>query len=461
METLQKLETTNKISLSEIYNQSLLQSQNLGEITTRYCPDFGESNQTTQMFEQNNIKYPIRIKQALVTIVQEYNSTFTKILATTKKDQTDYQFCDGLINPVSLGVQIDMVALTPEILAKCEDPDFNSQVLINFLKANIFEIENNLAGYNLLGAMNPNFKSSLKTSLNKYREQTGRDIYILATTQNKQNSIATCEFGKDTNSVYDQKVLQQTGFDGVIGPEEFEKMYANNVQMPLLYVRCSLDTSELKQPNQPRSHSLLNNPNYVKLIRENSITPNIDYPDAKFKTNDTKEYMEPMGLGYKMTGIKDIINTDFVRILNNPKLKNSLTKDSFNPKFISFCDQRNINIQDIISGNLKLRAKLNNESYGCYGHLRLPFGQKFINQVTKEIQQRGSYIIQPELENMIVTNTLNNKAYKTIDRNFLMTDSEGVMQFVCGYRSYLDINSTEAKKNNIHGNNQTIYSNIN
>ena len=455
-------EHSNQQKMAEIYTQSLKQETNLGKIVESYSAEFGQSDQTTKMFEGNPIEYPYAVKQALVEIVGEYNSEFANIIEKAKTAEEDYQFCDGQNFPTSIGVQIDMVALSPEILKFCENLEMSIGEVKLFLKKHIFEIENNLAGYTFLGAMNPKFRQSSTSAIDRYRESTAKKVYILATTQNKFESIAAGEFGKSSpDSVYDQKVLRESGFDGIMGPQEFIDMIKSDEELPLFYVRSSLDTSQLKNPNQARSSSLLDNPDYVKIIRQNSITPNVDYADSTYKTNDTKEYMTAMNLGYKVETVEDIFDTAFLHLLSNPKLRASMTVDFFNPKFVNFCTMADIDINSLLSGSIKLRAKPNVESYGCYGHIREPFGQKFVNQITKELKIRGSYMVQPEMEIMQQTNTFDGESYKCIDRNFLMVDSQGEVQFVCGYRSHLNINTTEAKKNNIHGNNSTIYSNIN
>lgn len=453
---------TTQQTLVEIYQQSLKQEINLGKVIETYSPEFGQSDQTTKMFEAKPLEYPIKIKQALVEIVQEYNAEFANIINKVKISPQDYKYCDGSNFPNSVGVQIDMVALSPEILAACENKDVSLKDIKLFLKRRMFEIENNLASSTFLNAMNSIFTKSSRITLDRYRESTSKKVYILATTQNKYESIASGEFGKSSpDSVYDQKVLQESGFDGIMGPQEFITMINNNEELPLFYVRSSLDTCQLKNPNQARTSSLLDNPEYVKIIRQNSITPNVDYPNSKRKTNDTKEYMTAMNMGYKVESIEDIFNPIFLNILSKPKLKESMTSDVFNPKFVEFCKLAGVDIKNILDGTIKLRAKPNIESYGCYGHIREQFGQRFVNQLVKELKSRGSYMIQPEMEIMQLTNIYDGESYKCIDRNFLMADSNGEIKFVCGYRSHLNINTTEAKKNNIHGNDSTIYSNIN
>lgn len=451
-----------KSRLEELYAQHLEQSHDLGKIVEENCPHFGVSDQKTRMFEGGTTQYPDKVKQALIEIVQEYNIQFGKLLESTRKDPEEYKYCDGDQFPTSLGLQIDMVALPPEVLEYCSQDETSLQEIVVFLKRHIFEIENNLAGYNFLGAMCPQFTENLKTSIQKYREASGKKVYLLATTLEKYDSIKVGEFGQEDLEQIKDSILEQTGFDGLIGPEQFQQMVESGQEPPLFYTRCSLDTSELRNPGKSdTAPSLLDNPKYVELIRQNTITPNVDYPDSEVKTNDTKQYMEGMGLGYNANSIEDILDPEFVHFLSNSS-NLPVTPEILNPKFVEFCRTRNIDPQKILDGEVELRAKPLQESYGCYGHLtQMKLGKKFAKKLTKEIKKRGPYVIQPELDIMKVTNKAESKKYLVIDRNFVMVDSDGEYKFVCGFRSYSPADSEEAKKNNVHGNRQTVYSIVN
>lgn len=173
----------NSTKLFELYRSNLLQEENLVKVVESYCPEFGVSDQTTKIFERGTKTYPDKVKQAMIQIVKEYNEVFGSLVNAAKVDQEDYQYCDGKNNPTSLGLQIDMIALSDQVLEYCGQPQVSVDDIVGFLKNVTFEIENSLAAYTFLGALSPSFKQSLKSTLQSYRSKTNREIYLLATSE--------------------------------------------------------------------------------------------------------------------------------------------------------------------------------------------------------------------------------------------------------------------------------------
>ena len=112
------------------------------------------------------------------------------------------------------------------------------------------------------------------------------------------------------------------------------------------------------------------------------------------------------------------------------------------------------------SGQRLLRVKPMKGTYGGYGHFRGTLGDaRFRRDLRDALLKRGSYVVQPELQNPTLTNQDDGRSYMYIDRVFFSSDGRNY-RFMGGERTLMPIDSNEAQNNRVHGNSSSVYAEI-
>lgn len=379
-----------------------------------------------QYFENYQVEYPEVVIKALCELYVEYNQAFEPLIEANREWETDYKHCFINGSPVNFGIQIDMLGLTDKALQGFEI--MSVEEVKEILRFQIYEMENSLAMYQLLqviGGENSFFKARFRAWLENIRNITGKKIALLAVTEGKEKAMLETEFGVLEGSITDEEVYRLSGFDRFFGPNDFLKHLENNGGQCnyLLVCRTSDPVAKLKDPKHAVEHLLLSIPEVRKIIKECSLTLNIDAPDMAYdkRINDTKQYMSIMGMAYKISSVKALEALPF-------------------------------------DGSCMLRAKPLKGTYGCYGHLTgLRANKKFRDTLATEIDLRGEYIVQKELRNSLFSD--GEQLYAYIDRVFFAI-VDGKPSFLGGFRNCLPTNDIEVKKGRIHGNGHAVWAPI-
>lgn len=402
---------------------------NLGQLTLR--SDIKSSESPFKFFPEYKTQYPETVTQALASLFNEYNQAFAELVEKNTEWSTDYQYCrtpDGSV--LNRWIQIDMVGLTPNFLQNAAGLSLTAAA--EQLRTGIFELENSVAMYQLSMKSFPIegqpsiFDRRFRFSLDSLRRKYGKPIALLATTNEKYQSIRKAEFGKNTDDqLTEEEVTALSGFNQLFGPEEFQQYLRKNRGECdyLLYVRSSDPVVKLRNPKIAISNPLLENTILRRIIKKNSITFNIDNPawpltDPR-RINDTKAYFPNMRLGYPITNIDNLQPTESI-----------------------------------------LRAKPLRGTYGCYGHLRGRFNDTIFRQKLKsELRRRGDYIVQPELQVPLLKGKEDGIIYAYMDRVFLFTDGN-VCGFMGGFRYLMPTTSQEYQRGRMHASAETITAEI-
>jgi hypothetical protein len=425
-----------------------------------------------KIFSEYRVYYPEVVVQALANLFEEYNDAFEDLALKNAEDAQAYRYNYENGAAVNHFVQIDMMGLPEEFLARASQSSV--EAVQEVLRARVFEIENSIAAYQLLSELFISesqsasiFSEVFRGRLDELREKHKRPIALLAVTDGKYNSMLSFEFGKDAGeSVNDQEVYRRTGFDTFMGPQDFLKHIAENdgVCQYMLYVRASAPTERLKDPRVSVDNPLLSDSALRAIIRQNSLTFNIDAPDAPFQTkiNDTKEYLIPMDMAYRITKLEDLFSAEFMKYMNT---KNATWGDyqgatRLSPEFLSYLDKQGVSPNHVESGEVMLRAKPEKETYGCYGHVRGALSHReFKREVRRGLERRGAYVVQVEMKMPTIENAHDDTRMTYIDRNFFAMTESGP-KFMGGFRSMMDVNSHEAKNGRIHGSPETVWAEI-
>lgn len=417
-------------------------------------------------FNEYKIQYPNSVKEALLQLYKEYNGCFTKLVEKNREWKTDYKFCHESDAVCNRWVQIDMVGLPQEFLDIAGL--FDASQTKEMLRYWIFEIENSLAMYQLLQKISPNnsFGHIFRSSLDELRHKSGKKIALLAVTQEKYWALMTDEFGCEHGEVVDEsKILDISGFDLVFNPESFRQHVERNGGQCdyLLYVRSSDPVSRLKNPKVDVEHPLLADPVMREIIRANSLTLNIDNPETKDPDrliNDTKSYLSPMGMALEIESIEDLLSLEILSYMKSGKSYDNFDGQVLNARLAKYLESCEIDLSKIITGDLCLRAKPLQGTYGCYGHHVVNLSsRKSRNDLRNDLNRRGRYVLQPEMPTPVIVNSKTGKAYGYIDRNFIAM-LNGKPTFMGGFRSLLPSDSHEVKMGRFHGNHQTVWAGI-
>lgn len=413
-------------------------------------------------------EYPEIVIRALIELYEEYNREFAHLAKKNAEWETDYQHCFLNGMSINFGVQIDMVGLPQGFLSVCDSMPYEE--VRETLRAKIFEIENSLAMYHYLqelfcrGEKPSYFKFHFRNFLNDLRIRFGKKIALLAVTEEKYFAMKEMEFGKKPNEILtDEEVQELSGFDTFLGPEAFSKhVTRNNGCEYLLYVRSSHPVAKLKKPGIEVHSSLLNSRTMRRVIKAHSLTFNIDPVDHPFnrRINDTKEYMEPMGMAFEISALEDLFSKELVEHMGNTGHYGDFKGRRLSKEFENFLTKFGVDASGVASGEIHLRAKPLKESYGCYGHLVGPLTKgRFRSDIRSNLVQRGKYVIQPEMPVPQVHNTSDGVTYAYIDRNFF-TITNGAPVFIGGFRGFMPTDSQEGKKRRIHGNSATVWGEV-
>lgn len=441
------MSTNEALSLDRFTNQP--QVARLG--SSRLRTDIATTEGPFHYLSEHKIHYPETVTGALADLYAEYNKAFGPLVETNREWVTDYQYCmlGPDRSPVNFWVQIDMVGLPDDYLL--EASRFDQNEVREDLRKRLFEIENSLAMYQLLmrlfsrDGQNSQFGTRFRESLNIVRQIHNRPIALLAVTEEKYQAMRESEFGKQQGEqLIDEEVKDLSGFDAFFGPQEFMdylRKSGGNCDY-LLYVRSSDPLIKLKKPKTVVENPLLQEDDLRRIIKAHAITFNIDNPDCSTgdprRINDTKAYLPPMGMGYPVYDIQD---------LNSEGLHTYLTAQGIDPELIA-------------SGDVVLRAKPMQTSYGGYGHERASTkNPKFWQDLKRDLRDRGPYIIQPEMPTPMITNETDGQSFHYIDRNFFATDG-GNYTFMGGFRSHMPIASREAERGRNHGSQFTVWAEV-
>lgn len=414
-------------------------------------------------------KYPDTVTTALGNIFTEYNEAFKPLVEANREHPTDYQFA-----PTNHFVQIDMVGLPDAFLSTAAN--LPVQDVQDIMKGRIFEIENSIAMYSLLQDLfsseeqNAVFKNRFRQSLDSLREKHGKQIALLAVTDQKHQAMRETEFGKTQGeTLTDDEVKQISGFDKLFGPDEFLTYLSENGGSCdyLLYARTSDPIEKLKDPKLAVKNPLLEDGDIRRIIKANAITFNIDDPnvdqDSESRINDTKRYLAPMGIAFPAFSISDVLSPDYEAFLKKQSSGDQVFpgKTPFSPELEEFLATQEVNMQDVLSGGVNLRAKPMAGAFGCYGHVRGTVKESdFRKDIRKNMRERGPYVIQPEMPVPTLENTADGEQYVYIDRNFFFTDGVKDPVFLGGFRALMPAKSREAQSGRIHGAADAVFAEI-
>jgi hypothetical protein len=399
--------------------------------------------------------YPKIVIDALKELYAEYNEAFRRLVQNNTEFENDYMFAlDKNGMPINGWVQIDMVGLPDGFLQMAES--MSKDEVKSVLRSRIFEIENSLAMYQLLMKIFSNnvevsrFEKRFRQSLDEVRKRHSengekKEIILLAVTDQKYNAMRQSEFGKQSGEgLSDQEVMELSGFDMFMGPKEF-KAYVeeNGGKCPaLIYARTSDPTNKLADPDYKVEGSLLENEDLRRIIKQNSITFNIDDPkwdpNSEQRINDTKGYLESMGMAIEVNSIEDVLSDG---------VEQYLLEEGVHPALVEH-------------GMAVIRAKPRVGTYGCYGHHRLDFTNgRDRNRLAEDIEARGGYVVQPEMSTPHITNTFDGRTYAYIDRVFFTTNGMEY-KFMGGFRSMMPTDTNEYASGRNHGSDDTTWAEI-
>lgn len=444
----------------------------LGHIITRH--DIRSSMGPFHVLPEYRVQYPEVVTDALGKLFMEYNTAFTPLVEANREWETDYRFSvdrNGL--PINHFVQIDMVGLPDQFLDSIRGVQL--ETVQEALRGRIFEIENSLAMYTLIenifsrNGERSFFDTRFRASLDEIRSTHGKPIALLAVTDQKHEAMRTTEFGKNTDEILtDEEVYELSGFDRLFGPGEFEQYIAENGGNCdyLLYARTSDPVAKLRKPDTRVAVPLLENDRMRKIIKEHAITFNVDNPhwsngDIR-RINDTKAYLPIMRMAFPAVYESDIYSQDLIDYLrnNNGSFQSFPGESRLSPGLVEYLQSQGVNPSDVESGQTILRFKPMQGTYGCYGHFNDSIGNSKLRQeIRKNMRDRGPYIIQPEMSSPIITNENDGQRYTYIDRNFFAL-THGQPQFLGGFRTLMPLDTTEATRGRVHGNNSTVWAEV-
>jgi hypothetical protein len=430
----------------------------------------GESSPTIQVTNIPSIESPFHIQlrevalpdamtTALTNLYQEFQDTF-RLPEGHRENETDYRYCIDNGSPM-MAVQIDMAGLTEEELESVGAMPIKEAE--EFLRRKIFEIEGSIAGYGILGGMfrdrngESEWGNNFRQLLDNTREFHQKPIVLLAPTHDKYAGMLGFEFGYTDEEIStgckptDEEVKRITGFDSFMGPDEYLNLLRNlavgednlPADHPLLYVRASDPVAKLSDPRLIVDHPLLGDADIRRVIRAFTLTPNVDNPESPLSqhVNDTKSYMADMGLA--------------VNVVSSDDLTAEETRE--------FLIGRGIDTE----GEFAVRVKPMNDAYGGYGHLKVRYekGQpikKHRNKLTREIDRRGAYVAQPEINTLEVIESTTGALSKGIFRIWLGAGPDGSIHPIGGVVNMIPATSqeVEGRIERIHGNSAATYAKI-
>lgn len=423
------------------------------------------------VFPEYRVKYPQSICRALGELYAEYNRAFIPVISANQEWNSDYRHCFGQNKlPVNFFVQMDMMGLSSEFLLEAES--LPVETVKERLRRNVFEIENSLAMYQLLEGLFPDdnrasfFDLQFRGALAKIKKQKGKKpIALLAVTEDKYQAMAESEFGVTDGSRVSSKLVQElSGFDHFFGPDDFLSYLRENGGRCgyLLYVRSSDPVAKLRKPGVVVEHPLLEKSDVRRVIKENSLTFNIDDPfgDSQNVINDTKRYQALMGLGFALNSEFDLFTPEFGAHLFARGKYEDYEAPRLSDSFRAYLSDREVFFKDVESGEIGLRFKPIQSHYGCYGHILGKLNDAKVRSILRcEVKKRGSYVVQLEIPELHMENMVDGIQYTVIDRVFFMWPANRP-QFMGGFRSCMPLNTEEARNGRNHGSKKTVWAEI-
>jgi len=407
-------------------------------------------------------EYPGNVKLALADIYSDYVKEYQRLVELSWNTYPMSLNKEGIFYIPF--IQIDMVYLPENFLQAAKNS--TPQALKAVLKPFIFEIESSIAYYELLSSIGSNntsernwFANWLQKQLDQVRQDTGKKVSLLVTSQSKYQSVKELEFGVAALApLVDQRVREKSWFDSLIWPDEFIDYFRMKLSDTLFYVRASSDANELKSPNNEATKNILEDEEYRNFIRQNSITTNIDNPNTPFPINDTKKYMKNMGLWFFFNSVDSIISEEALDYIQRWKDFSKFTGKLYTQELEQYLLAIWVDVDTIKKGELTFRCKPVEWSYGAYGHVRLRIQDaKSRKKLREAMLSRWQYILQVEHQAPLILNTSNRKLYKWIDRIFMSMDREWNIKFMQWFINIIPADNDEAKKNNIHWSRLTEY----
>lgn len=453
--------------------------------------DIGSATQVAPMYHGEapplalrgyQICYTKSLVEAYKIACEVYDQQFMQLVERHKTWKTDYQYA-----PSTLAFQVDGPAYTADFLesAKLIDP----LLLAGFILKRVFEFEPNIAAYGLNNRLWPDgtTNKTWHTTLEIVRQRTEKKIAVLAGSEQKLEEMVLYEMGiKRGQPIIEDEVRAMTGFDAFLGPNDVQSLYEQyqgNDCPYLFFGRTSMPKSWLVNPASHIDVGPLAQPEILRYVRAYALTHNFDdltlsLEDPKVIT-DTKEAMGMTGSAYSVTNPRDIYSEKFLHFLaekgismdlvvfpdeltpkKREKLGSNLGKYLFDfpvtdvlaKRFVAHLYSRGINPVTIANGSRKLRAKPSKLHYGIYGHLTGGVNRSsFLRELMEQIKSRGTYVIQPEFENLHIVDRANpGESYVAIDRVFFVRGADGTLQPMESCRSLMPAHSAEGKRNNVH-----------
>lgn len=439
-------------------------SANLGRRIQRH--DIPSSLAPFNVLPDYTVTYPAVVVQALAELFREYNRAMQPLVAQNREWETDYRYAISPIGePATLWVQIDMVGLPQSFLDAAANYDVDT--VKEVLRLWIYELENSMAMYGLLNNLFPKgpFKHRFLSSLSELRHRHEKPIALLAVTHEKYAAMKADEFGKSWDEpVTGEEVKSLTGFDAFFGPDEFRGHLAANKGHCgyLVYVRSSDPTRKLRKPQAVEvDHTLLNDPDMRRIIKEHAINFAVDVPgDQSFgrRVTDTKAYMPTMGMGHLLTSEGGLFTPAFDKHIRKGRPFEQFEGGRLGAELALFLRQHcGCDPNDVDSGKIPLRFKPAVGTYGCYGHHTGQLSDKRLRgELRQDLRNRGPYIVQPELPTPTLVDVHTGDGFAYIDRVFFTAVGDQPI-FMGGFRSCLPCNTTEAQRGRNHGNSDTFW----
>lgn len=419
---------------------------NLGEIITR--TDIPSTLGPFEFAPNCEVRFPPEVIKTLGERVEEHARVFSKFVPeNTEGNQLAYQHCvrtvDGCVTEPFF--QVDIAGLSHDFLAGASTVD--QEEVARILRGRIFEFESSIAMYGLIETLGGGglLGTKFREHLDLIRAKHDKPIVLLAPTKEKLKAMRETEFGKVGTQVLTSKEVNEiSGFDALWGPDEFREHLEQHGGecKSLLYVRPSDPIFKLKDPEQKVASPLLGHSNLRGIIRENAITLNIDNPfwptgDTR-RIKDSKAALPLIGMGFRVDTVNDVI-------ANNEPEEIVVTNT-----FSEFMNSSGL------SQLSSFRAKPMQGVFGGYGQKTMNFLDRHnITWLEEMLSLRGPYIIQPEIEPLVVTDSSTRDSFAVIDRAFFSM-VKGVPEFMGGVRILVPLDSGEAQRRRLHGTSEMI-----
>lgn len=423
------------------------------------------------------VEYPASLIKGYQIACQDYDKKFMELAEKSKNWPTDYQYA-----PYTFAFQVDGPAYSDEFLQMAAGME--PETLAGLIKSRAFEFESNIAMYDLNHRLWPEgtTNQTWHWALENIRKKTGKKIAVLAGTEKKLEEMLVYELGADKDHLPSEEFIKaKTGFDNFLGPndlaEQFKKFGGEDSDY-IYFGRMSKPKVWLKDPTIQIDEGIFADPNILKFVRAFALTHNFDDPSLPLNhpsiMMDTKEAMLNIGSAFLVTHPKDIYSEQFIQFLSQngidledlnqgvltPNQKKKIgdiflkfpSENLLSQQLLNHLNERGNDPQEIASGSKKVRAKPLKLHYGCYAHITGQINRAaFLNELVKQINLRGYYIIQPEFNNLIVVDDANaEESYIAIDRIFFVRDEHGNLIPMESCRSLMPVSSMDGVKNNVH-----------